>query len=116
MNIKRSLLVFIVALLVFTTACTERQPSAEPEITRAAVQDIIRQAQDIQAPRGINDLKEVEIGGLKQWISVRGRDRRNPMLLFIHGGPGTTEMPVSWFYQSPLEDYFTVVQWDQRAS
>ena len=116
MKIKRSLSVFFVASLLFTTACTERQPPAEPEISRAAVQDIIRQAQDIQTPRGVNDLKEVEIGGLKQWISVRGRDRRNPILLFIHGGPGTTEMPVSWFYQSPLEDYFTVVQWDQRAS
>src|SRR5690606_23265637 len=54
--------------------------------------------------------------GIKQWISVRGRDRRNPILLFIHGGPASTEMPVSWLYQSPWEDFFTVVQWDQRGA
>jgi proline iminopeptidase len=58
----------------------------------------------------------VQIGGITQWISVRGRDRRNPILLFIHGGPASTEMPVSWLYQSGWEDYFTVVQWDQRGA
>lgn len=85
-------------------------------ITRETVQNIIRDAEMIQTPRGINELKEIEIGGIKQWVSVRGQDRRNPILLFIHGGPGTTEMPVSWYYQRPLEDFFTVVQWDQRGS
>lgn len=91
--------------------------SAEPrEITRNRVREILRGGRAIQTPRGIDELSEIDIGGIKQWISVRGRDRRNPILLFIHGGPGTTEMPVSWFYQTPLEDYFTVVQWDQRGS
>src|SRR3546814_10586812 len=45
-----------------------------------------------------------------------GRDRRNPILLFIHGGPASTEMPVNWLYQGAWEDYFTVVQWDQRGA
>ncbi|HYD46626.1 MAG TPA: alpha/beta hydrolase, partial [Phenylobacterium sp.] len=77
---------------------------------------IIADARKIVAPQGIEELREVEIGGIKQWISVRGRDRRNPILLFIHGGPGYTEMPIAWLYQKPWEDYFTVVQWDQRAA
>lgn len=77
---------------------------------------VIREARAIQQPRGVEELREVEIGGIKQWISIRGRDRRNPILLFIHGGPASAEMPASWLYQSPWEDYFTVVQWDQRGA
>jgi proline iminopeptidase len=76
----------------------------------------VRDARKITTPHGIEELKAVEIGGVKQWISVRGRDRRNPILLFIHGGAGESEMPSSWLYQSPWEDYFTVVQWDQRGA
>lgn len=80
------------------------------------VRAVIADARSIRTPRGIEESLTVEIGGIPQALTVRGRDQRNPILLFIHGGPGVTEMPVSWFYQNPLEDYFTVVQWDQRGS
>lgn len=116
MRIRVLLPFFFLCSLMFVSACAENAVADGPQFSRAKVQDVIRQGQEIQAPRGISDLKEIDIGGIKQWISVRGRDLRNPILLFIHGGPGTTEMPVRWFYQSPLEDYFTVVQWDQRGS
>ncbi|MGB6482534.1 MAG: alpha/beta hydrolase [Candidatus Acidiferrales bacterium] len=66
------------------------------------------------APGGFNELKTVEIGGIPQWISVRGNNPANPILLFIHGGPGSPMMPESWAFQRPWEDFFTVVQWDQR--
>lgn len=68
------------------------------------------------APGGIDELKAVEIGGIQQWISVRGNDPHNPILLYLHGGPGAPMMPESWTYQRPWEDFFTVVQWDQRGS
>src|ERR1700689_1905399 len=68
------------------------------------------------APGGIDELKDVDIGGIKQWISVRGNNPANPVLLFIHGGPGSPMMPESWVFQRPWEDFFTVVQWDQRGS
>jgi len=84
--------------------------------TRSAAQAILRDARKIPEPRGVEELEAVEIGGVRQWISVRGRDRRNPILLFVHGGPGSPEMPASWLYQAPWEDYFTVVQWDQRGA
>lgn len=58
----------------------------------------------------------VEIGGIKQWISVRGRHKANPILLFLHGGPGFTVSPVSYYYMRDWEEYFTVVQWDQRGA
>ena len=83
---------------------------------RTPVQKILRDVRRIPSPPGIEETFAVRIGGIDQWISVRGRDRRNPILLFIHGGPASTEMPVSWLYQSGWEDYFTVVQWDQRGA
>jgi len=67
-------------------------------------------------PGSINDAKAVTINGIEQWISVRGTDRRNPILLFIHGGPGSPMLPESWTFQRPWEDFFTVAQWDQRGA
>lgn len=89
---------------------------ADIQVDRARAQSIIGNLRRITTDNGIEELKAVRVGGIDQWISVRGRDRNNPILLFIHGGPAVPEMPASWFYQSPWEDYFTVVQWDQRGA
>jgi pimeloyl-ACP methyl ester carboxylesterase len=102
-------------------ASSAAAPASAPPASAAAdwrtpAQKILREARRIVSPDGIDELREVRIGGIAQWISVRGHDRRNPILLFIHGGPASTEMPVSWLYQSAWEDYFTVVQWDQRGA
>lgn len=58
----------------------------------------------------------VEVNGLAQWTLTRGRDRDNPVLLVLHGGPGAGEF--AWFraYNSNLEDEFVVVHWDQRGA
>lgn len=70
----------------------------------------------IATPEGVDVLEQVAIGGIPQWISIRGRDQANPVLLYLHGGPGFPTMPVSHLWQGPWEEYFTVVQWDQRGS
>ncbi len=115
-----SKVLFVALGLAFSTPGTCAQASevgaASPALSRHSVQEIIRDAHRIVQPRGIEEMRAVEIGGIQQWISVRGRDRRNPILLFIHGGPGSPEMPAGWLYQSPWEDFFTVVQWDQRGA
>ncbi len=80
------------------------------------VKDLIRDLRRIDTTRGIEQLRAIDVGGIKQWISIRGKDRRNPILLFVHGGPGSPMMPASWVFQSPWEEYFTVVQWDQRGA
>ncbi len=67
-------------------------------------------------PGAVRDLYAVRIGGIDQWISVRGANPDNPILLFVHGGPGWAMMPMSWTFQRPWEDFFTVVQWDQRSA
>ena len=97
-------------------AATGALAQAAAPTSRAQAQAIVRDAREIVAPRGLEQLEPVRIGGIEQWISVRGKDRDNPILLFIHGGPASPEMPSSWYYQSPWEEYFTVVQWDQRGA
>ena len=42
----------------------------------------------IRSPQGFDSLEPVRIGGIYQWIEVRGQNVNNPILLFIHGGPG----------------------------
>lgn len=98
-------------------AGTPSPPAAtEAQFSRATATAIIADASKITSPRGVQDLLEIPVGGTRQWISVRGRDRRNPILLMIHGGPASPEMPTSWWFQKDWEDFFTVVQWDQRGS
>ena len=98
-------------------AAADASPVIAPEpSSRAAATAIIGAARHISPGRGIEELLEIEVGGTRQWILVRGRDRSNPILLMIHGGPASPDMPTSWWYQNGWEDYFTVVQWDQRGA
>jgi pimeloyl-ACP methyl ester carboxylesterase len=70
----------------------------------------------IQAPRAIAELDAWEVNGDRQWVLIRGCDRRNPVLLFLHGGPGMPAMYTAHAFQRPLERDFVVVQWDQRGA
>jgi hypothetical protein len=61
----------------------------------------------IKTPNGISSLEEITLGNVKQWIFIRGTDQNNPVLLFLHGGPGAplVGMPSSLnyaFYSSSL--------------
>lgn len=82
------------------------------EEARAIIGDI----QKIVTPKGVDETLTVRLGGAAQVVNIRGADRSNPILLYIHGGPGSVEMPMAWSFQHPWEDFFTVVQWDQRGA
>ena len=69
----------------------------------------------IISPAGIASLERVRLGGVEQWIQIRGEDRAKPVLLFLHSGPGFPEMPFS-YVNAALEKEFVVVQWDQRGA
>src|SRR4030095_8601574 len=77
-----------------------------------------RNARDyaITTPNGIDQASYVEIGGIEQWISIRGEDRANPVLLFLHGGPGDATNPWAYAVFRPWLKNFTLVQWDQRGA
>ena len=69
-----------------------------------------------EGPRPIWRTEQVTLGGWPQTIQIRGGDvERNPVLLFLHGGPGLPEMPVA-YRNAELERSFTIVQWDQRGA
>lgn len=63
----------------------------------------------------IEDSRYVSLGGIEQWITIRGDDDRNPILLLIHGGPGDTQSPFVSTYR-PYERDYLLVQWDQRGA
>lgn len=78
--------------------------------------EVIREFRRILTPNGIERNDTVRIGGIDQFVSIRGVDRRNPVLLIIHGGPGFPTTPLAWWGTRGLEEYFTVVHWDQRGA
>jgi pimeloyl-ACP methyl ester carboxylesterase len=82
---------------------------------RAYRQQLSARLLAIQSPNGVQEGMYVKIGGIDQWIQIRGEDRGNPVILFVHGGPGGSTIPISSGWQ-PWEKYFTVVQWDQRGT
>ena len=57
----------------------------------------------------------VPIGGIDQWIAIHGQDRANPVILYLHGGPGEAQSPFLKTF-APWEQDFTVVNWDQRGA
>jgi len=78
--------------------------------------DTFRDIRKINTKDGIEQQELIKIGGIPQWISIRSRDRGAPILLVLHGGPGFTLSPVSHYYMRDWEEFFTVVQWDQRGA
>jgi len=109
----KSLIAMVLAVYAAAAACAEPPVAPAPEARAAA---IIANARKILTPNGITRLETVRIGGIAQWVSIRGRDKNNPVLLVINGGPGYVLMPMSWWISRDWEEYFTVVHWDQRGT
>ena len=90
-------------------------PEPEPE---TAFTPPITDAEGNEIPGSIAAIETVTLGGFEQTITLRGVDTTNPVLLFLHGGPGLPSSPwVTWNnFQAELEEDFVVVHWDQRGA
>lgn len=67
-------------------------------------------------PGSVASLEKVRLGGVDQWVSIRGRSAGNPVLLHLSGGPGSSDVGWVRTFNRPLEDHFTVVVWEQRGA
>lgn len=83
---------------------------------RMKLQSDVLEATAIDTDGGIDQLERIEINGSHQWIQMRGHDADAPVLLFLHGGPGSAEMAWGREQSLKIEKHFVMVHWDQRAS
>lgn len=106
-----------------TTPAINAQPNSFDEAAYRKFDETLqffrgRTAKDyaITSSRGVDEASFVPVGGIDQWVTIRGEDRNNPVILFVHGGPGEATNLWSLPYFFPWETPFTVVQWDQRGA
>lgn len=93
--------------VLILTACFFSCTSSTPPITDTNGNII---------PGSVAEMTNIKIGGTEQFVLIRGKSVQNPILLFLHGGPGSVETPMVRKYNSELEDHFIVVNWDQRGA
>lgn len=79
-------------------------------IVRAIGKAIYNQTPD----GGINESMYIDVNGTKQWINIYGKDIDNPVLLYLHGGPGSATSGIDYAFTRKWADVYTVVTWDQR--
>lgn len=110
---KSYLLVFLYLAALSPHANAQECPDGK---SYKEAREVVRDLQRIVAPTGVQESYKTTIGGIDQWIFVRGQDKANPIILFVHGGPAAPLMPSIWEFQRPIEEYFTVVNYDQRGA
>jgi pimeloyl-ACP methyl ester carboxylesterase len=90
-------------------------PAVGGLVWRKARQRRVAKALEINTPNGIVEQRFINVGGIDQWIQLRGEDRDNPVLLVLHGGPGWPNA-VFTLPLRPWEQHFTIIQWDHRGA
>lgn len=82
---------------------------------RAYMQHRLARDVRIAAANGIDEAKYIEVNGAQEWVTIRGQNRSNPVILFLHGGPAEANSPFVTFYL-PFEKEYVFVQWDQPGA
>ena len=65
---------------------------------------------------GVQERIFVTLGGIEQAIHIRGRNESNPVIIWLHGGPGWNDTYNLSAFQYKMENDYTFVRWDQRGS
>lgn len=89
-----------------------------PLVSHAAVPGHVQKPRHAVAPIRLNGLARIPLGGIDQWIFVQGQKESNPVLLFLHGGPGVPIIPFVRDVDAhgKLQEHFVMVYWDQRGA
>lgn len=64
----------------------------------------------------INEERFIHIGGIEQWVTIKGSDITRPVILFLHGGPGSVMSPYDDAFNGEWKKDFILVNWDQRGA
>lgn len=100
------LLIFLIAIIISVAVYKGRGKAVELEDSNGN-----------EYKNGISTREKIKIGGKEQYIFLTGENKNNPILLFLHGGPGSPEIAMSSFKEGErLEEKFTVCYWEQRGS
>lgn len=94
----------VVALGVLALAVGIALPASTPAIAGPDGEPV---------PGSIASLEQVELGGDEQWVTIRGWSPENPVILYLSGGPGQTDLPQVRAWWRDLEEDFTIVNWDE---
>jgi pimeloyl-ACP methyl ester carboxylesterase len=106
--LQKAMLVFVICLVLLVVWVWMSQLTAStPQIV---------DEQGIAVQDSVAELLQVELNGRKQWISIRGWSQEKPVLLFLAGGPGGSQMAAVRHELGELEKHFVVVNWDQLGS
>ena len=106
-RVVRHLPTAVLSLAVIGLAVLVARPASTPPILGSSGQPV---------PGSISELTSVELGGHEQAISVRAVDPDKPVLLYLSGGPGQSDIAFARALLEPLTAEFVVVVWDQRGS
>jgi hypothetical protein len=69
-----------------------------------------------KSPKSVASIEQFSLGNYPQYVLIRGKNNEDPILLFLHGGPGMPTMYLAHDFQRDLEKVFVVVQWDRRGT
>lgn len=69
----------------------------------------------IMYKHGVNESSYIELNGQKQFVTIKGENRNNPVIIYLHGGPGGADSYMNYCFSDYLTDEYTVVSWDQRG-
>lgn len=75
-----------------------------------------RDANGQQLQNAVAEERWITLGGVDQYVLLRGRRKDAPIMVNVHGGPGMSERALYRFHNAMLEDHFVVAYWDQRGA
>ncbi len=112
MNLRKTLKFFLrvvvifILLIILFVIYNSLTHGISPEIVDSNGNKIVN---------SISSLEEIKLGGVNQYILIRGDNKNNTVLLFLHGGPAMPAMYLAYKFQGNSEKKFVVVQWDRRG-